>query len=507
MKHKFLTLLKALWNNGTVRYFTAAFFVVITGAVLFYWRKEISYHAVSLIFLFVVSLLPLLNFKPGPIFLSAVVSAFIWNYFFIPPAFTLRIGSFEDTMMYIMYFVIATVSSYLISRIRMQQLALDQKEKRTSALYNLTRDLSAARSLDDVTESSVKRLKEIFQADSIFIYTENDNTLSKKPHRLSSIEIDEGEWNYAQMVFLSSIKSGRFTESLSDISPFTYYPLITKERKLGIVGLFFPENTSYDKETDSLVIAFLTQISIAVEREYLKEINKQNLIIAESERLYKTLFDSVSHELKTPITTLMGAVSSFKDEKVIHNRNVFYRLIDESEIATERLKRLVENLLDITRLESGVLKLQKDWHSIADLIHSVMNKIHSDGHDLKINCLVDEDTGLCYFDYPLIEQALFNIIHNSAEYTKPGSEVVIAGKRNAGEVNIIISDNGPGFPEAELNNIFKKFYRISGTKSGGIGLGLSIARGFIEAHGGSITAANNKSGGARFTIKLPVEYV
>ena len=502
---RFSIIFAKLWNHVLTRYLLAILFVAAAGLILFYWRDHISYHAVSLIFLFVLSLLPLLNFKPGPIFLAAVTSAFIWNYFFIPPAFTLRIGSVEDTMMYIMYFVIATVSSFLISRIRMQQMVLDQKEKRTSALFNLTKDLSAAKNLDDVTESSVKRLQETFNVESVFIYSENENTLSKKCHMLSSLEIDDGEWNYAQMVFLSSKKAGRFADSASSISPITYFPLYNKDRKLGVAGILFPENSKFDTDTNSLLDTFLTQISIAVEREFLKELNKQNLIIAESEKLYKTLFDSVSHELKTPITTLLSVVSSFKDDKILQNTKVLYRLIDEAGIAAERLKRLVENLLNMTRLESGIIKPNKDWHSIADLINSALYKLKSEGVDQKIICRVEEGTGFCFFDYPLVEQALINILHNCTEYTPQGSITEVSAVKENEEVIISISDNGAGFPEGELKNIFKKFYRVPGTKSGGLGLGLSIAKGFIEAHGGTITANNKKSGGAQFIIKLPVK--
>ena len=340
------------------------------------------------------------------------MSACIWNYFFIPPSFTFRIGKMEDALMFGLYFVIASVSGFLISRIRMQRLMIDQKEKKTAALYDLARELSSAKSLDDVTEYSVRQLKETFRTEVVFIYSVTDKTLNKKPHPSSTFKIDEGEWNIAQLVFLSSVKVGRFTNAVPSISQMTHLPLFTKDRKLGVVGLIFPENSSLDKEMESLLDTFISQISIAVEREYLKELAKENLVIAESEKLYKTLFDSVSHELKTPITTILGAVTSLKDEKIVKNQSVFFRLIDETNIAAERLKRLVENLLDITRLESGILKLKKEWHSIADLINSASYKIKTEAAGHIFNFHIEENIGLCNFDYPLLEQALINIIHN-----------------------------------------------------------------------------------------------
>jgi two-component system, OmpR family, sensor histidine kinase KdpD len=495
----------AIWKSSLMKYVQSAFIISIAGIVLYYLHVHIGYQSVSLIFLFIVTLLPLLNFKPGPIFLAAVMSACIWNYYFIPPSFTFRIGKMEDALMFCLYFVIASVSGFLISRIRMQRLLIDQKEKKTAALYDLARGLSSAKSLDDVTEYSVRQLKETFRTEVVFIYSVTDKTLNKKPHPSSTFNIDEGEWNIAQLVFLSSVKVGRFTNAVPSISQVTHLPLFTKDRKLGVVGLVFPENSSLNKEMESLLDTFISQISIAVEREYLKELAKENLVIAESEKLYKTLFDSISHELKTPITAILGAVSSLRDEKIIKNQSIFLRLIEETNIAAQRLKRLVENLLDITRLESGILKLKREWHSISDLINSALNKLQLENTNHNITCNIEEDIGLLNFDFPLLEQSLINIFHNSMEYTPSDSRIEITAKRKEGNITFTVSDNGRGFPEEEIKNLFRKFYRIPGTKSGGTGLGLSIAKGFIEAHGGTITAKNRISGGAEFIILLPTK--
>lgn len=490
-------------NSALIKYFYSSLIVSIAGFILFYLHLHIGYQAVSLVFLFIISFLPLLNFKPGPIFLAAVMSAFIWNFFFIPPFFTLRIGKVEDALMFGLYFVFASVSGLLVSRIRTQQVLINQKEKRTAALYDLTRELSSAKSLDDVTRCSIDHLKETFHADVAIIYSENNKVLKRTIHEYSSLELDEAEWNIAQLVFLNSKKAGRFAEEVRSVTPTIYYPLITKEGKFGVVGLLFTNSTKLNDETESLLDTYISQIIIAVEREYLKELSRTNLLISESEKLYKTLFDSISHEIKTPITTIIGAVSSFKDDKILENKTVFLNLINETNIAAERLSRLVENLLDITRIESGNIKPNNEWHSIVDLINSALEKIKSKVGNHTVNFEVHNETGLLQFDYPLLEQAFVNIIHNSLEYTPVNSTIDIIAKKITGNIIVTISDNGKGFPESEIKNLFKKFYRVPGTKSGGTGLGLSIAKGFIEAHGGSITATNKKSGGAEFTILIP----
>lgn len=500
---KFSSAITNILKSVAAKYFYSAFIVSAAGIILYYFHIHIGYQAVSLVFLFIISLLPLLTFKPGQIFLAAVLSAFIWNYFFIPPSFTLRIGRVEDALMFGLYFVISSVSGLLISRIRTQQILINQREKKTSALYDLTRGLSSSKSLDEVTQASVKHLKDTFHAEVVFIYIEGDKKLKPAAHNYSTFKIDEAEWNIAQLAFLNSEKVGRFTETIRSITPATYFPLISKEGNLGVVGLLFPDHATLNSEMESLLDTFISQINIAVEREHLKELAKNNLVIAESEKLYKTLFDSISHEIKTPITTIMGAVSSFKDEKILGNRNVLLKLVNETNIAAERLKRLVENLLDITRLESGNIKPNKEWHSIIDVINSSIEKIKPESADHSISLEIQNEVGLLQFDYPLIEQALMNILRNSIEYTPANSKTEIVVKKITGNIIIIISDNGRGFPEVEVKNLFKKFYRIPGTKSGGTGLGLSITKGFIEAHSGSIMASNRRNGGAEFTILIP----
>lgn len=492
------------FNSPIGKYISSASIITLVSAILFYLHLHIGYQAISLVFLFVISLLPLMNFSPGPIFLAAVMSAFIWNFFFIPPYFTLRIEKVEDVLMFVMYFIIATVLGLLISRIRTQQVLINRREKRTASLYNLTKELSSSKNLNDIIVCSINQIKEVFKAESVFLFFENENKLQSEPHSLSTFKIDQGEWNIAQWVFANSERAGRFTNTMP-ITPAIYYPLKTKTLNLGVIGLEFPEAASLTSESISLLETFLSQISIALERDFLKESAKTNLIVIESQKLYKTLFDSISHELKTPVTTIIGAVSSLKDEKIIKNPSVLSRLIDETNIAADRLQRLVENLLDITRLESGNIIPKKEWHSVSDLINSVLLRLKQESSEHEINFFVNEEVELVQFDFTLIEQALINIVHNSIEYTPLNSKIEIFAKKFADNIMLSISDNGPGFPVNAAKKLFEKFYRVPGTKAGGTGLGLSIARGFIEAHGGTITAQNKSAGGAEFIILLPIK--
>ncbi|MFA7228036.1 MAG: ATP-binding protein, partial [Melioribacteraceae bacterium] len=489
-------------TSQTGKYFLSAAIVSITGFMLSYLHLHIGYQAISLLFLFIIALLPLINFGPGPIFLAAVMSAFIWNFFFIPPYLTLRIGKVEDVLMFIMYFIFASVLGLLNSRIRTQQIQINQREKRTAALYNLSRSLSSSKSLDDVAECSVKQLEETFNARVAFLLSDDNGKLNAVPHPRSTFMIDLAEWNIAFWVFSNSQKAGRFTNTLP-ITPALYYPLNSKNGNLGVAGLVLPEDGGLSSEAESLLDAFLSQISIAIEREYLKEMAKKNLVAMESEKLYKTLFDSITHELKTPITTILGAVTSFKDDKITQNKNILSKLVDEINIAADRLSRLVENMLDMARLQSGNLRPKFEWHSVSDLIDSTLNRIKPELSNHYVSARISDDIGIIRADYGLIEQSFVNILNNSIQYTPDQSTIIIEASRSDDYCIIKISDNGPGFPKDGIEKIFEKFYRAPGTKTGGTGLGLSIAKGFIEAHGGKITARNNDSGGAEFTILLP----
>lgn len=490
-------------NSPVGKYLSSASIIAIVSVILFYLHLHIGYQAISLVFLFVISLLPLINFGPGPIFLAAVMSAFIWNFFFIPPYFTLRIGKVEDVLMFVMYFIIATVLGLLISRIRTQQVLINRREKRTSSLYNLTKELSSSKNLNDIIICSIKQIKEVFGAETAFLFFENEKKLLPLAHELSTYNIDQAEWNVAQWVFVNSERAGRFTNTMP-ITPAIYYPLNTKTSNLGVIGLLLPDDATLSAEYISLLETYLSQISLALERDYLKEIAKDNLLISESHKLYKTLFDSISHELKTPVTTIIGAVSSLKDEKILKNQSVLNRLVDETNIAADRLNRLVENLLDITRLESGNIKPNREWHSITDLLNSVVQRLKQESANHEINFYVNEEVELVQFDFALVEQALINIVHNALEYTPAGSKIELFAKKFTDMIMLSVSDNGSGFPPNAVKNLFQKFYRVPGTKAGGTGLGLSIARGFIEAHGGSITAQNKSAGGAEFIILLPI---
>lgn len=222
----------------------------------------------------------------------------------------------------------------------------------------------------------------------------------------------------------------------------------------------------------------------------------------ETLKLYNTLFNSLSHELKTPIATVIGAADMLKDNPDLSDKNR-RELLYEIGLAGQRLNSQVENLLNMGRLESGMLTLKRDWCDVQELLHSVIKEVWDNCHSISID--ENASTPLVKLDQGLVRQALANVVQNALIYTPAGSEIRLSAQYENEVCIITIADNGPGIPEAALRQLFDKFFRLPDTKAGGTGLGLSIAKGFTEAHGGNIAAENADGGGAVFTLAIPAE--
>jgi two-component system sensor histidine kinase KdpD len=249
--------------------------------------------------------------------------------------------------------------------------------------------------------------------------------------------------------------------------------------------------------------AYLSQISGRFEREMLNSIAQKAFILDESDKLYKTLFNSISHEFRIPVTTILGATDTLMSEQ--YSVEIQQQLLAEINIASIRLNQLIENLLNISRLESGHLTLRTNWYDFHDLIDKVTNTLKQELQHYNLIVNIPDDLPMVKIDFGLIEQAMHNLLLNITQYVPQNTDILIDVQLSGDVLNIKLTDQGAGFSPDNIEHVFDKFYRGKSAKTGGTGLGLSIVKGFIEAHKGQVIAYNHPSKGAVFEIEIPVE--
>jgi two-component system, OmpR family, sensor histidine kinase KdpD len=454
-----------------------------------------GYSAVSLFYLTAVVLLGLFVGQ-GPILAAAALSALAWNFLFIPPIFTFRIDKFEDGLMFGIFFVIALVTGRLTSRLRAQERDERQRERRATALYQLTRAIAAARSADEVLRNAAAQVQELFGARLAIFAADRVRPGGLTLHPAATYVASEKEQAVATWVFRNHRAAGRFTDTLPAAEAF-YLPLLAGDACVGVMGVNPPSAAELPADQRGLLESFATQLAVALDRERLLSTETAARLSQESERLHRTLLDSVSHELKTPLAVIGSAAEHLPDSP----------LVAEIRLATQRLQRLVNNLLDMTRLESGSLRPRRDWCDPADLLNGARDATADAWRGRTVRMELPANLPLVRVDAGLIQQALVNLIHNACVHTPESATLTLGAEVDAGaaQVRLTVADDGPGLGAEQLERLFEKFYRGHPERAGGLGLGLSIARGFAEAHGGGITAENRPGGGARISLFLPLE--
>jgi two-component system sensor histidine kinase KdpD len=465
-----------------------------------------THREVTLVMLFVIVVLA--NFVGrGPILVAAALSALLMDFLFLPPHFTFDISSFQDALILGLYFIIALVTGNFTTRLAQQRAVLQQRDERASALYQMARQIAEAANLDAVLQTAVRILSELFHADVIVFLPNALGTLSVTPHSASTFLVDDKEHSVAEWAFDHNQVSGRFTDTLPTASA-QYLPLSTPGGVAGVIGIRLKGDSAPSTDQEALLKTCVSHIALAVERDLLDEAARQAEVVEESERLYATLLDSVSHELKTPLAQIDTAVTELTDPANLCNAMVQTSTGKTIRAASSKLNSLFDNLLDMTRVQSGHLKLNAEPVSLRTLVDEsvALLSVELSGHDLVIDVPIDLPSVLV--DATLMRQVVMNLLHNAAVHTPPEARIRVTGRVEDNELVFSVADRGPGIPPTDLQRVFEKFYRAPGTDSGGVGLGLSICKGIVEAHGGTITAENRPTrGGARFTVRLPLESV
>jgi two-component system sensor histidine kinase KdpD len=455
---------------------------VVTGFSLLVFNY-IGYWAVALFYLFAVVIAGM-RLRRWPTFFLAALSALLWNFLFIPPRFTFYISKFEDFMMFGAYFVIAVVIGHLATQLHEREQAERRREERATALYRLTRALAASRDLSEALPKLLQLIKDFFEADAA-VWFRDENGLTQHP--ASSFVPSKKDESVAVWAFQKKQAAGKSTDTLPD-SDCLHIPLVAGDRAEGVLSVRL--KTLPTLEQRELLDAFAAQLAVFLNKERALQESREAQVARESQKLQKVLFDSVSHELKTPLAAMSAALQQPRPNSA------------ELQQAARRLTHTVDNLLDATRLESGLLQPVREWCDPGELVHEAVAASGLKEGDVQIN--IAKNLPAVSVDSGLIQQALNALLSNAMSYGKSDRPIEVSATRDDSALVVSVADRGAGLERGEETKIFQKFYRGPRTRPGGIGLGLSIARQLVEANGGEIVAQNRQGGGAVFSIRLPI---
>jgi len=442
-----------------------------------------GYWAVALFYLLAV-VIAATRLRRWPTLFLAALSAMLWNFLFIPPRFTFYITHLHDILMFGAYFVIAVVIGHLASQLREREQSERRREERSTALYRLTRSLAASRDLDEALPKALALIKNFFEADAA-VWLRDEGGLSRHP--ASTFAPSTKDESVATWAFQKKQAAGKSTDTLPDADEL-HVALVTGDRAEGVLTVRI--STPPTIEQRELLEAFAGQLGLFVNKERALEESRSAQVARQSQKLQKTLFDSVSHELKTPLAAMTAALEQPRPDCA------------ELQQAVRRLTRSVDHLLDATRLESGLLQPVREWCEPGELLREAITLAGLNEDSVKVSLARDLPT--VWVDAPLMQQALGALLSNAAAHAKSDQPIEVSAARDDSMLVFSVADHGPGLAPGEENKVFEKFYRGPGARPGGLGLGLSIARQLVEAHGGQIVAQNRETGGARFSIRLPI---
>ncbi len=475
--------------------------LAVAGVTLLCWMVQnlIGYWTVALVFLGLVVFLAT-KFHRLTILWATTLSALVWDFLFIPPHFTFRINALHDVLMFLMYYIIALVIGQSTYKLRLQGQTEHKHDQRTQALYRVAQSAVESTTLNEGLERALLEISQLFHAQTTIVLVNPQGVLEQK-HMTAHWKLSEKEISVATWSFLNNRPAGRFTDSLPD-SKALYLPLRTSNSKFGVLAVQLDRKTLALEERE-LLEALADQTAVMVERYRLILQANRVQVAEESERLYKVIFDSVSHELKTPLAVITAATENLRQK--YHTQDAAGGdLTEEIQAAVIRLRRTIENLLGMSRIESGRLNLELNWCEVVELFQAAREQVADMLHHHKVRGSLSPELPLVKLDFGLMVHALSNLLTNAALYSPEDSEILISAHMDESTLVLRISDKGPGLPCDDPQKVFEKFYRGPNAKPGGSGLGLAIVKALVQAHGGDIHAENNPDRGSTFTVRLPV---
>lgn len=437
-----------------------------------------------------------------PAILTALLSVIVFDFFFIPPELTFAVSDAQYLLTFIALFIVGFVIANLTARLQEQVEAARRREAQTAVLHSLSSDLSATVNPEVIVRTVAKHVSDTFHCEAgVFLPQKGDLV----PVALTpNYNFDNNEQAVALWAYQQGRRAGCGTDTLPAAEAL-YLPLKTAQETIGVLGVRLGPASQTTPEQRRLLDAFANQAAVAIEATNLAQRAQHTQLLQEREKLQTILLNSISHDLRTPLVSITGALSSLREEENVLSEVTSHELLEGAWQEANRLNRLVGNLLEMNRLESGNVKLKREPYDIQEVIGVARAQL---GERLKSRHLVIDmppDLPLVMVDFTLITQVVVNLLDNAIKYSPPDQPIEIRASYTEDALLLEIADHGIGIPEDELSHVFEKFYRATSVTSvGGTGLGLSICQGIVEAHGGTITVANRSEGGAIFTVMLPL---
>ena len=448
-----------------------------------------------MIYLLVVVLVSV-RYGRGPGMLASLLSVASFDFFFVPPHMSFAVSDTQYLMTFVVMLLVAAIISQLTARLRFEANISTYRERRTRALYDLGRELAGALTAAQIVDTAVGRLEPLFSAKvSLFLPNSGDEV------RLAGEEHGYADVGVAQWVYDHQQPAGLGTNTLP-ANPALYVPLRAPMRNRGVIALL-PEVTdqAFLPEQQRLLETCAAQIALALERVHYVEVAQDAIVAMESERLRNSVLSVVSHDLRTPLTTMAGLSERLCSSSMDDGQRAEIAAAIQDEAL--RMNKLVTNLLDMARLQSGV-KLNKEWQMLDEVVGSALRAAERGLRGRELRLELAPDLPVLEYDAVLLERVLVNLLENAGKYTPPGSHITLAAWREGAEVLVSVSDDGPGLPPNMEQRAFDKFSRGAAESSTpGVGLGLAICRSIVEIHGGRISARNRAPHGTEFRFSLP----
>lgn len=435
----------------------------------------------------------------------SVLSVAAFDLVFVPPYYTFAVSDKEYVITFAVILLTALVISALTHRVRSQAESARHRERRTAALLGLSRDLAAARTGDEIARATRQHVGGAVGGRTVLLLPDSQQKLiltqDEGENSLDARELGAAEWALEH-----GQPAGRGTNTLPTAAGI-YVPLRGPRGVNGVLGVLCGDQAALDADRRRMVEAFAAQAALAVERANLADETRAAWERVEAEYLRNTLLSGVSHELRTPLAGIIGAATALTESDATLDDDARRQMLDTLVEEAGRMERLINNLLDMTRMEAGGLTLKKEWTPIEEVVGSALRQLERRLEGRQVTARVAPNGSLVNIDAAAIEQVIVNLLDNAVEYTPAGTPIDVAVTGDATRLTVEVGDRGPGLPAGAEKRVFDKFFRarpFNGTPNRGVGLGLAICRGIVEAHGGTIRAGNREGGGASFAFTLPI---